>query len=497
MIPAETEAKIRRYFHAEKWPIGTIGRHLGIHHSTVRRVLRRDGVPLDALPVRPSKADPFVPFIAEILGKYPDLTASRIFEMVKERGYDGRPDHFRAIVARHRPKKAAEAFLRRPSFPGEEAQVDWGHFGHVEIEGAKRPLVAFAMVLKWSRWMYLRFGVDQRTGAFLAHHQAAFEELGGVPRVVLYDNLKSAVIQRIGNDVVFNETLLAFAGHHRYEPRPCAPYRGNEKGSVERAIRDVRESFWPARTWADLADLNRQAADWCRRIRGERRHPEDRTLTVVGAFEEEKSKLRPLPDDRFPVEERVNVVVQKTPYARFDGNDYSVPHTRVRRVVSVVASADTVRVLDGAEEIARHARSWAKGKLIEDPAHIAALIAQKKAASEGRGMPRLYAAVPPARALVAALAERGGNIGGAVARLGELLDAFGPAELAIAIEEALAADAPHVGGVRQVLDRRRREVGKAPPVAVALPDDPRIRDLVVPPRSLRAYDQLGRGGRHG
>lgn len=494
MIPVETETKIRRLFHAERWPVGTIARQLGVHHSSVRRVLLRDGVPLEVVPTRRSKADPFVPFILDILGKYPDLTASRIYEMVKERGYDGRPDHFRAIVARHRPKKAAEAFLRRPSFPGEEAQVDWGHFGHVEIEGTRRPLVAFVLVLKWSRWMYLRFGVDQRTGAFLAHHQAAFEELGGVPRVVLYDNLKSAVIQRIGSAVVFNETLLAFAGHHHYEPRPCAPYRGNEKGSVERGVRDVRESFWPARTWADLGDLNRQAADWCRRVRGERRHPEDRTLTVLQAFEQEKAKLRALAADRFPVEDRVEAVVQKTPYARFDGNDYSVPHTRVRRVVTVVASAESVRVLDGSDEIASHARCWGKGKLIEDPAHIEALVDAKKAASEGRGMPRLYAAIPNARRLVEALAERGGNIGGAVARLGELLDAFGASELTVAIEEALAADAPHVGGVRQVLDRRRLDAGKPPPIAVTLPDDPRVREVVVSPRSLRAYDQLGRKG---
>lgn len=498
MIPLELEAKIRRLFHAEKWPVGTIGRHLGVHHSTVRRALRRDGVPLSALPTRRSKVDPFVSFVTETLATYPDLTASRLYEMVKERGYDGGPDHFRAIVGRYRPKKAAEAYLRLPSLPGEQAQVDWGHFGHVEIDGARRPLVAFVLVLSWSRWMFLRFGVDQRMGAFLAHHAAAFEELGGVPRVALYDNLRSAVTERIADAVVFNPTLLAFARHHNYEPRPCAPYRGNEKGRVERGIRDVRESFWPARTWTDLADLNRQAAAWCRTVRGVRKHPEDRTRTVFDTFTEEKTRLRALPDDAFPVEDKVDVVVGKTPYARFDSNDYSVPHTRVRRVVTVVASAEIVRVLDGTEEIARHARSWGKGKLIEDPSHIEALVQAKKAASESRGMPRLYTAVPNARALIEALAERGGNIGGTVARLGELLDAFGTAELVVAIEEALAADAPHVGGVRQVLDRRRREAGKPPPVAVTLPDDPRVREVVVPPRSLRAYDQIGRkGGSHG
>jgi transposase len=499
VIPTDLEAKIRRFFHAEKWPVGTIARQLGLHHSTVRRALRRDGVPLSALPTRRSKVDPYVPFLTETLATYPDLTASRLYEMLKERGYDGGPDHFRAIVGRYRPKKAAEAFLRLPSLPGEQAQVDWGHFGHVEIDGARRPLVAFVLVLSWSRWMFLRFGVDQRMGAFLAHHAAAFEELGGVPRVVLYDNLKSAVTERIGNAVVFNPTLLAFADHCHYEARACAPYRGNEKGRVERGIRDVRESFWPARTWSDLADLNRQAAAWCRDVRGARRHPDDRTRTVLDAVAEEKPRLRVLPDDAFPIEDRVDVVVGKTPYARFDGNDYSVPHTRVRRVVTVVASADIVRVLDGTDEIARHARSWGKGRVIEDPAHIEALVAAKRVAGETRGMLRLYAAVPVARRLIEALAERGNNIGSAVARLGELLDAFGADELTVGIEEALAADAPHPAAVRQVLDRRRRESARPTPVAVTLPDDPRVRNVVVPPRSLHAYDQLAatKGGARG
>lgn len=494
MISADLESRIRRHFHADQWPIATIAAQLELHHSVVRRVLREDGVPPKAFPSRPTKADPFIPFILETLKKHPDLKASRIFEMVKERGYGGAPDHFRAVIARHRPRKPAEAFLRRPTLPGEEAQVDWGHFGHIEIDGARRPLVAFAMVLKWSRHAFVRFGLDMRTGAFLAHHQAAFEEFGGVPRVILYDNLKSAVIERIGDAIVFNKDLLAFTGHYRYEPRPCAPYRGNEKGSVERAIRDIRDSFWPARTWTDLADLNQQAAKWCLEVRGARRHPEDRTLTVMTAFAGEKPRLRELPSDRFPVEDQVDVAVQKTPYARFDSNDYSVPHTKVRRVVSVRASAETVRILDGMEEIARHPRCWGKGRQIEDARHIDALMAVKRAASEGRGMLPLYSAVPAARDFIAAVAERGGNIGGTVAKLSELFAEFGGGELAVAIVEALAADTLHASAVRQVLDRRRKEVGKAPPVGVTLPEDKRFRDVVVKPAALGAYDQLGRGG---
>lgn len=492
MIPAELEAKIRRLFHAEKWTPGTIAKQLGVHHETVRRVLRDDGVPATSFTRRKSLADPFVPLIVETLAQYPTLRASRLYQMAKQRGYAGAEGHFRSIVARHRPKPAAEAYLRLRTLPGEQAQVDWAHFGHVEIDGARRPLVAFVMVLSWSRMVFLRFGLCQRMGSFLAHHVDAFEAFGGVPRVLLYDNLKSAVTERMGDAIRFNETLLAFASHHRYEPRPVAPYRGNEKGRVERAIRYARDSFFAARTWRDLDDLNAQAKAWCEGEAAARRHPEDRTRTVADAFAEERPKLLTPPDDVFPVHDRVEVHVGKTPYVRFDTNDYSVPHDRVRRTLVVLASRDEVRVLDGADEVARHRRSWGKGRQVEDEAHLAALVEVKRAGREGRGMNRLLAAVPACRALLERVAERGGNLGGTTNGLNRLLDDYGVEALTEAVAEALAHDAPHVAGVRQVLDRRRRLAGQPPPVPIPLPDDPRVRDLVVKPHALDAYDRLGR-----
>jgi transposase len=491
VIPADIKARIQRHFHVEQWPIATIARELSVHHSTVRRVLHQAGVPADAFAKRASMLDPYLPFILETIEKYPRIKASRLHAMVKERGYEGGPDHFRAMIARHRPRKAAEAFLRRPALIGEEAQVDWGHFGEVEVDGTKRKLAAFALVLKWSRKMVLRFGFEMTTGAFLSHHQQAFEVLGGVPRVILYDNLKSAVIERIGDAIVFNEDLLAFAGHYRYEPRPCAPYRGNEKGSVERAIRDVRESFWEGRTWSDLAKLNEDAASWSVEVRGTRKHLDDRTLTNNQAFEQEKSRLRALPDDRFPVEDRVTAKVQKTPYARFDGNEYSVPHTHVRRTVTICASQEVVRVLDGATEIARHARSWGKKRVIEEPRHVAELVAVKGQAHEQRGQTRLFGVVPVARDFLGAAADRGANIGSLSGHLNALLDDFGHEELALAVAEALAAGALHAAAVRQVLDRRRKAMGKAPPTSLTLPDDPRFRDVVVRHARLESYDTLG------
>ena len=199
MIPAELEAKILRLFRAEKWPAGTIADQLNVHYSVVDRVLDRDGTPKPEV-IRKSKLDPYVPFMRETLRKYPRLHASRLYWMCRERGYDGSDGHLRRLVRKIRPRPEAEAFFRLKTFPGEQAQVDWGHFGRIEIGAAVRALVAFVMVLSYSRRIFLRFYLGQQTENFLRGHEAAFRKWGGCPRVILYDNLKSCVLERIGRD---------------------------------------------------------------------------------------------------------------------------------------------------------------------------------------------------------------------------------------------------------------------------------------------------------
>lgn len=489
-IPPELEARILRYYHVEKWPAGTIARQLHVHHGTVARVLAQAGLPRIGPPARRSQIEPYLAFIHETLESYPTLTASRLFAMVRERGYRGGPDYFRHLVARHRPRRPAEAYLRLRSLPGEQAQVDWGHFGHLTIGRARRPLMAFVMVLSWSRRIFLRFFLDARLESFLRGHVAAFEAFHGSARVLLYDNLKSAVLERHGDAIRFHPTLLAFAAHHRYEPRPVAIARGNEKGRVERAIRYARDSFFAARTFADLDDLNAQADAWCGGIAADRPCPEQPTLSVREAFAEEAPRLLPLPDNPYPLLERVDVKVGKTPYVRFDLNDYSVPHSKVQRLLTVLADPHQVRIVDGAEILASHRRSYDKGAQIEDPTHIEALVADKRAARRHRGTDRLAWAAPASQDLLVRAAERGDNLGANTAALLRLLDRYGAAELEAAIRDALERGVPHPNAVRLALERRREQRQQPPPVAFELPAHLEARDAHVTPHRLDAYDQL-------
>jgi len=488
-ITKDIEAKILRYYHVERWRVGTISRQLGIHHSTIKRVLAEAGVPKEKI-MRSSIIEAYVPFIMNTFNKYPKLTARRLYDMVCERGYKGSADHFRHLIQLYRPKPLAEAYLRLRTLPGEQAQVDWGHFGYITIGKAKRPLMAFVMVLSFSRKIFLRFYLNQRLENFLRGHESAFNYFNGTTRVILYDNLKSAVLERYGDAIRFNPKMLEFAAHYKYEPRPVAVARGNEKGRVERAIRYIRTNFFAARTWRDIDDLNMQAIHWCDNAASNRPCPEQITSSVADVFEQEVPSLLALPANPYSTNERIEVNVGKTPYVRFDLNDYSVPHTYVHRVLIVNASLDTVTILFGTGVIAKHNRSYDKGAQIEQEEHIQDLTAAKRGAREHRGKNRLIHALPEAQKILQLAAERNFNMGHIVMRLLQLMDDYGVSEMTAALKEAVVKQAPHPNSVRFILEKRRQDRNQFPLITLDLPKDKRARELSVTPHNLTDYDQL-------
>lgn len=489
-ISKDIEAKILRYYHVEKWRQGTISSTLNVHHSVVSRVLSQAGVPKTKLMSKTSIIKPYLPFMLEQLDKFPQLPASRLFVMAQERGYQGSVSHFRHFVSLHRPKKSAEAYLRLRTLPGEQAQVDWGHFGHLMIGKARRPLMAFVMVLSYSRKIFLRFYLNQQMANFLRGHVAAFHSFGGVPRVCLYDNLKSAVLERHGDAIRFNPTLLELSGHYRFEPRPVAVARGNEKGRVERAIRYIRDNFFSAREFKDIDDLNQQAACWFNGPAANRPCPEDKLKSVQTVFVQEQDKLLMLPSNPFLTDEQIEVKVGKTPYIRFDWNDYSVPHKWVRQSLSVRATLDKVHILNAGEVIAVHLRSFDKGKQIEEPAHIEKLLEYKQKARLSRGQDKLIHAIPITGEFLQKAAELNYHLATIVRSLLKLLDDYGVTELEVAMKEALVQNVPHPNTVRLNLQKNRERQQKLPPVHLDLPHDKRIQEQIIRPHNLNNYDDL-------
>lgn len=416
-MDAETRARIRRLFYAEHWRIGTISAELGVHHTAVRNAIEADRFASATTQLRPSMLDPFKGLVAKILDDHPRLRATRLFEMLRSRGYSGSVVQLRRYVHTIRPVRT-EAFLRLATMPGEQAQVDWGSLGKILVGSAKRLLSCFVFVLSWSRAMYARFMLDQTLESFLRGHTLAFEALGGAPREILYDNLKSVVLERAGDHIRFHPRILELAGYYHFAPKPCAPYRGNEKGKVERLIQFLRHSFFAARQFPSVEDLNAQLARWIAEIAHTRRAPGHADGRRVGdLLADERVRLLPLPEHPMSCGWVLGASSGKTPYVRFDLNDYSIPHTFVKRPLTLVAEEHTLRILDGNTEVARHARSYDRGKVIELPAHIAELAREKRRAHDLRGRDLLRSACKHVDDLLDALAVRGEPLGGHTTRL--------------------------------------------------------------------------------
>jgi hypothetical protein len=233
-----------------------------------------------------------------------------------------------------------------------------------------------------------------------------------------------------------------------------------------------------------------QALDWCTGIAAERRCPEDKSKTVAQAFREEQPLLLSLPANPFYTRERVEARVGKTPYVRFDLNDYSVSPHVVGKTVTVMADLNTVTVSYQGSVVAEHRRCFDKGRQLEDGDHIAALADQKRAGRKHRGFDELHHAAPSAKALLQATALRGASLGFVTKNLLHLLQLYGAAELEIAIQETLSCGSSHHSTVRQVLEQRRKNKGLAPPIHLSLPSHISAASTNIKPHSLATYDNL-------
>ena len=231
--------------------------------------------------------------------------------------------------------------------------------------------------------------------------------------------MKTAVLERNGSAIRFHPALLDLSSHYHFEPRAAAPARGNEKGRVERAIRYIRDNFFAGRHYSSLEDLNAQADEWCKGTSAERRCPEDPHISVGEAFLQEQPSLLALPDNPFDTREHVVVRAQKTPYVRFDSNDYSVPHQHVQTSLTVNACLKEVRIISGTNVIATHLRSFSKGEQIENEAHVNALWLMKTNAKQHRAQDRLCQISSHAQPLLQHIIDRGHALKGAVNRLNQ------------------------------------------------------------------------------
>lgn len=482
----ELEADIVRLYYAEHWPVGTIATQLNAHVEQVRRVLGLDE-PRPPSALRPRVIDPYRPFIEEQLRRYPKLLATRLYDMVRARGFGGSVRTVREHVATVRPRPPREAYLVTETLPGEVAQVDWAHVGEVAVPGGVRALWMFVMVLAHSRAMWGEFVIDLTVHSLCRSLVRAACALGGVTRQWLFDNPKTVVLERVGTVARFHPTLLALCAAMRVEPKLCAVRKPRHKGKVERAIRYLRDRFLAGRAITGIDQGNRLLAQFIAEIAHVRPHPTIAQRTVGEVFTVERPRLLTLPEP-LPETARVEPIkVDSQAFIHLDTNRYSVPSDYASRIVTLVVDDRTVRLVDGDKAIADHPRSWGRRQIFEKPEHRAALLDERRAARNLKGRDRLRAVVPAFDRIVERWDLAGSSLGYRVARAIKLLDLYGDQVFAAAAADLIARGLSDVGALAVACEKHRKDLGGRVPLALVLPDH--LDDADVVPHDLESYDE--------
>jgi transposase len=484
MLPAATQAEILRLVFAEHWSLSKIARHLAVQRASGRKVVRRRSVALTRAAPRPRTTllTPFAARIQALFVQDPERSAVTVLQALRAEGYRGGISALRALVRRLRPGPTREAFVPLTFGVAEVAQIDWGEFG--DVFGIGRPVHAFVLVLAYSRLLTVVFSFSQTLEAFLRCHEQAWTFVGGCTREAWYDNLATAVAERHGRLVRFHPRFLAYAGHHGFRPVACAVGAPQAKGRVEDALKYLRGSFWPGRTFRDLADLNAQAQAWRDGVANQREHRVTRKIPRLHVAEE-RPHLLPL-HERYDTDEVRSVVVRPSCRVPFDGNRYSVPWRLVGRTLTLRADAETVRCWYDTHPVARHPRCWRRGIEVVTPAHTAGLLATKPGAHTHWQVQAVEQLGPHARQYLGLIRASTRSLRAELDHLLLLTTVYGPRPVEAALGALLAQAIVGSHHVEQWLQFQAAPPVAPPPLTLG---DPR---LTVPPGrpDLHRYDAL-------
>lgn len=346
--------------HRQGLSVSAIAERTGHDRKTVRKYIREGLAAPKYKPrhPRPTVIEPFEAHLRERVAAWPELTGERLLREVRALGYTGGRTALNDFLRTVRPPPAPVFEVRFETPAGQQAQVDFAEFkvcfGN---QGPVRRVWLFAMVLGHSRYLWAQFVLHQDLPTVLRCHMEAFAHFGGVPREILYDRMKTAVLGEGGDEhgIVYNAKLLACGVHYGFLPRACQPYRAKTKGKVERPYRYIRADFFLARRFTDIDDMNRQLRDWLDTVANARCHGTTGRI-VTEHFHEEQPQLQPLPAGRFDAVLRIERRVSHEGCVSVGGNYYSVPDGTRKRILDVETTAEAVRIFEDGALIATHAR---------------------------------------------------------------------------------------------------------------------------------------------
>lgn len=322
--------------------ISEIARQTGRDRKTIRKVIQAGNKPDGDKPARRcrqkgAKLAPFAGYLKQRIGEGV-LNTRKLLRELKARGYTGGLTQLILYVQPYRTAREERAVMRYETEPGQQAQVDWTSLGYLSVEGRQQRLYAFVMMLGYSRMLYVEFTTSTEVSTWLRCHQHAFEYFGGVPREILHDNLKTAVLSRgAGGKIHWNTRYLDFALYYGFSPYPCKPYRAQTKGKVERSIRYLQQDFWVGTHFVELADLNSQAWEWLASVANRRIHG---TTGVSPSSRWSLENLQALPSTRFDTSQVTHRQATRDCMVHYRGNVYSVPVAHAGQMLLLKESED-------------------------------------------------------------------------------------------------------------------------------------------------------------
>jgi transposase len=311
-----------------------IAEKLGVTDRTVRNYLHPKPKPSEPFQ-RPSKLDPFKPFIDSVLKENPGYNREILIGRLRKQGYQGKISILREYAAAVQKRIELQAVIRFETEMGRQAQVDWKEFGKQVVDGKETKLYAFVMVLGYSRKPFVFFTTSMDQATLLACHVLAFTWFGGVPAEILYDNMRTAYQPDIEGTWQPTKRLLALAAHYGFTPHRCRVRRPETKGKVERTVGYLGNNFWPRMEGQELSlsTLNAEVRLWIEAI-GEKPIA-DLEESRNERFARERPTLKPLPAADFDVRKEIPLVVGREGNIRYEGNRYTVPTALIGEMVSL------------------------------------------------------------------------------------------------------------------------------------------------------------------
>jgi len=347
----------------EKLSFRQIGKELGICRNRASRVLRQQDIPIKPLH-RPWIIEPYKELISVWYRDRPYLKALQVYERLLSYGFTGSYPTVAGYTSKYR-RKRQEAYHTLHFLPGQEAQIDWFYFNHETIG----KVYGFLYVLCYSRYAWGKFYPRNSFEFFLDAHIECFEHLKGLAHTHRYDNLKSVVLKRYPS-IEYNAQFLDFARHYGFSIYVCNPYSGNEKGRVERPIRDIR-SFLYAEDFEDIKELNCKYHRWLDKRNNKIHRSTQKTPKELLSQE----NLLKLPLNSYPPTRTIpGVSISKTCLVEFETNKYSVPSPWTQKPAEIVAYPEKIEIWTQGNRIATHKRCFNKRQIVRNPLHAEKLL---------------------------------------------------------------------------------------------------------------------------